>query len=74
MEVKDAAGDAAPARRNTGATIRRTTKMLQDGYAVIADCMDHPGDGPRAPPPSAGWTHRGSTAKATCCATASTGP
>ena len=47
--------------RSTGATTRKTTTMLQDGYAVIADCLEHPGEATRAAATQWAETHRGST-------------
>lgn len=62
MEVKDAKG-----MRRLLEQYRREypedDQELQDGYAVIADCIDRPGAGPRAA--AARWldAHNGSTAK-----------
>jgi hypothetical protein len=62
MEVKDAAG-----MRRLLAQYRREypedDQELQDGYGVIADCIEHPGAGPRAAAERWLDSHNGSTAK-----------
>jgi hypothetical protein len=62
MEVKDVAG-----MRRLLAQYRRQypedDQELQDGYGIIADCMEHPGAGPRAAAERWLDAHNGSTAK-----------
>ena len=62
MEVKDTAG-----MRRLLEQYRREfpedDQQLQDGYAVIADCIDRPGAGPRAAAERWLDSHNGSTAK-----------
>ena len=62
MEVKDTAG-----MRRLLEQYRREfpedEQELQDGYAVIADCIDRPGAGPRAAAERWLDKHNGSTAK-----------
>jgi len=62
MEVKDAKG-----MRHLLEQYRREypedDQQLQDGYAVIADCIEHPGAGPRAAAERWLDAHNGSTAK-----------
>ena len=62
MEVKDVAG-----MRRLLAQYRREypedDQELQDGYGVIADCIEHPGAGPRAAAERWLDAHNGSTAK-----------
>jgi hypothetical protein len=62
MEVKDVAG-----MRRLLAQYRREypedDQELQDGYGIIADCMEHPGAGPRAAAERWLDAHNGSTAK-----------
>ncbi len=60
MDVKD-----VPALRKLLEEYRRDypedDNMLQDGYAVIADCLEHPGEATRAAATQWAETHRGST-------------
>ena len=60
MDVKD-----VPALRRLLEEYRRDypedDNMLQGGYAVIADCLEHPGVAARAAAASWAETHRGST-------------
>jgi hypothetical protein len=60
MDVKD-----VPALRRMLEEYRRDypedDNMLQDGYAVIADCLERPGDDARAAATRWAETHRGST-------------
>jgi hypothetical protein len=60
MDVKD-----VPALRRLLEDYRRDypedDNMLQDGYAVIAECLEHPGEAARAAASSWAETHRGST-------------
>lgn len=62
MEVKDAKG-----MRRLLEQYRREypedDQELQDGYGVIADCIEHPGAGPRAAAERWLDAHNGSTAK-----------
>jgi hypothetical protein len=62
MDVKD-----VPAMRRLLAQYRREypedNEMLQDGYAVIADCFEHPGAQARAAAERWVETHNGSTLK-----------
>jgi hypothetical protein len=62
MDVKDAAG-----MRRLLEQYRREypedDNMLQDGYAVIADCLEHPGAPSRAAAERWLPTHNGSTLK-----------
>ena len=62
MEVKDVAG-----MRRLLAQYRREypedDQELQDGYGIIADCMERPGAGPRAAAERWLDAHNGSTAK-----------
>lgn len=62
MEVKDVAG-----MRRLLEQYRREypedDQQVQDGYAVIADCIEHPGAGPRAAAERWLDAHNGSTAK-----------
>ena len=60
MDVKD-----VPGLRRLLEEYRRDypedDNMLQDGYAVIADCLEHPGEAARAAAERWAETHRGST-------------
>ncbi len=62
MDVKD-----VPAMRRFLEQYRREypedNEMLQDGYAVIADCFEHPGAQARAAAERWVQTHNGSTLK-----------
>jgi hypothetical protein len=62
MDVKD-----VPGLRRLLAEYRRDypedDNMLQDGYAVIADCLEHPGDAARAGAERWLAAHNGSTLK-----------
>ena len=60
MDVKD-----APGLRRLLEEYRRDypedDQMLQDGYAIIADCLEHPGEAARVAATRWAETHRGST-------------
>ena len=60
MDVKD-----VPGLRKLLEEYRRDypedDNMLQDGYAIIADCFEHPGEAARAAATRWAETHRGST-------------
>ena len=60
MDVKDAA-----AMRRLLQTYRdeypEDDNMLQDGYAIVADCFERPGEATRAAALAWADTHRGST-------------
>ena len=60
MDVRD-----APGLRRLLEEYRRDypedDQMLQDGYAIIADCFENPGEAARAAATRWAETHRGST-------------